>query len=300
MKAKIISFLCAASILFLSGCNGYREADNGYIVTAIGFDGEDEISVFVEVVTAGGSELRSEPSSEVLVGKGKSPMEAIFSLNSQISKNLVFEHCTAIIIGRTLSETHLEKVLKYGKDTKELNFAVDMFICENAGELLKNSKSVSVAKGFDIASNLKETKSETGIDYQNKFYEIYMEYKAGNNYTFPFLSVEDERIIIDGQCVFRDRKEKAYLDNEESLLYSFIKNNNIGGKIYLGEEFADISNSHCYLKNDNEYTVSLSVKQKSKKFSKLFEKRTEEMLKKHRADLDFKADKIKLNERDGV
>ena len=300
MKAKIISVLCAINILFLCGCNGYREADNGYIVTAIGFDGEDEISVSVEVVTAGGNELRSEPSSEILFGKGKSPMEAIFSLNSQISKNLVFEHCGAIIIGRNLSETHLEKVLKYGKDTKELNFAVDVFISENAGELLKNSKSVSVARGFDIASNLKETRSETGIDYQNKFYEIYMEYKEGNNYTLPFLSVKDERIIIDGQCVFNDNKEKAYLNNEEALLYSYIKNNNVGGRIYLGEEFADISNSRCYLKNDREYTVSLSVKQKSKKFSKLFEKRTEEMLKKLRADLDFKADKIKLKERDGV
>ena len=300
MKTKIITIFCVFNILFLCGCNGYREADNGYIVTAMGFDGEDEISVSVEVVTAGGSELRSEPSSEIIVGNGKSPMEAIFSLNSQISKNLVFEHCTAIIIGRTLSETHLEKFLKYGKETKELNFAVDMVICENAKELLKNAKSVSVAKGFDIAANLKETKSETGIDYQNKFYEIYMEYKAGKNYAFPFLSVKEERIIIDGQCVFKDNKEKAYLDNEEALLYSYIKNNNTGGKIYLGEEFANISNSHCYLKKDKEYMVSLSVKQKSKKFSQLFKKRTEEMLEKHKADLDFSVDKIKLKERDGV
>ena len=300
MRIKLISLFCVVSFLMLCGCSGYREADNGYIVTAIGFDGNEDFKVSVEVVTAGGSELRSEPKSEVISGKGNSPMEAVFSLNSKISKNLVFDHCTALLIGKNLSGKNLEEVLKYGKEIKELNFAIDMFMCESAEDLLKESESVSVARGFDIAANLKETKSETGIDYQNKFYEIYMEYNAGKSYSFPYLKVKNERIIIDGESVFKENKEKAHLTNEEALLYSFIKNDNNGGRIFLGEEFAEITHSHCSKNKDDGYTVNLSIKQKSKKFPKIFKKRIEKMLEKHKDELNFSSDKIKLKERDGI
>ena len=109
-----------------------------------------------------------------------------------------------------------------------------------------------------------------------------------------------ERIIIDGESVFKENKEKAHLTNEEALLYSFIKNDNNGGRIFLGEEFAEITHSHCSKNKDDGYTVNLSIKQKSKKFPKIFKKRIEKMLEKHKDELNFSSDKIKLKERDGI
>ncbi len=302
MKKSILSvILCTFLIVALCGCNDYKEPDNGYMVTALGFDGSDQINVFVEVVTAGGTERSSEPVAEILEGSGKTPTEAVFSLNSSISKHLVFEHCTAVILGQKLTEKQLGEILEYGRKVKEINFAVDMFICENPGELLKNSESVAVARGFDISGNLNETNAETGIDYENRFYEIYSNYKAGKNYSFPILDLSGGKIIISGQAVFGGISEKTRLDNEESLIYSFLSNLNDGGKIYIGKEYADMAFSHTkYFKEKECYEIDLCIKKASKKFCSEFEKRAETLLREKGEKLGFKGTNVKIREREGI
>lgn len=301
MKKSVTVLLCAVLLLSLCGCKDYKEPDNGYMVTALGFDGSDQINVFVEVVTAGGTERSSEPIAEILEGSGKTPTEAVFSLNSSISKHLVFEHCTAVILGRKLTEKQLDEILEYGRKQKELNFAVDMFICENPGELLKNSESVAVARGFDISGNLSETNAEAGIDYKNRFYEIYNDYKADKNYSFPILDISDKKTVISGQSVFCEKKEKVKLDNTESLIYSFLVNSNDGGKIYIGKEYADIAFSHTeYFKEKECYEIDLCIKKASKNFCREFKNKAERLLEEKGKKIGFKGTKIKISEREGI
>lgn len=302
MKNKVIClFFVAVFVLSLCGCKGYREADNTYIVTAIGFDGKEKIKVSVEVVTAGGSERSDDPTSEIISGEGDTPMDAVFSLNNQITKNLLFDHCAAIIIGKSLNENHLGEVLKYGNDLKELNFAVDMFVCDDANKLFKDSESVSVSRGFDITSNLKETNKEIGIDFQNKFYEVYMAYRAKKNYNLPYIKVIEKRIVIDGQSVYNQKSEKAFLSNEDAIIYSFITNNNVGGKIYFKDIYADISSSKCkFDKEKGEYKIELCVKSGSDDFSKIFKEKAEKMLADNKEKLGLLSDKISVEKKEGI
>ncbi|MCQ2455132.1 MAG: hypothetical protein MJ090_03185 [Clostridia bacterium] len=301
MKKKAICIFLILIVVSLTGNGDYTEADSSYIVTAIGFDGEEKINVSVEVVTAGGSERSETPTSEIISGKGDTPMDAVFSLNSQITKNLLFDHCTAIIIGRNLSKTNLGEVLKYGNELKELNFAVDMFVCENASQLLEKSDSVSVSRGFDIAANVKETEREIGIDYKNNFYEIYKAYEHGENYSFPFIKNSDKKIIIDGLSVYKKKEERSFLTNEEALLYSFVTDNNGGGKIYLDDQYANISSGEAkFNPKTKKYEISLCIKDKSRRFSEIFKQKTEKLLVSKKQEIGFKTDKITVKERQGI
>ncbi len=298
-KVLTAAFLTVLSAFFLCSCKGYREADNGYIVTAVGFGGGKEVTVFAEVVTAGGTERSDAPVSEVIEGSGKTPIEAVFSLNNQISKHLAFEHCTAIIIDKTITSKQFDKILEYAKELKELNFAVDMFFCDDVKTLLNESESVSVARGFDISGNLTETNKETGIDYKNKFYEIYNKVKDGSNYAFPLLKLKDGKVIIDGQIVFNGKKECARLSNAESLIYSFVSDGNDGGRVCIKNEFADVSRSDIKLKK-GIYELGIYIKKSSKGFREELKTETENFLRKYKTALGLKSEKIEIHEREGI
>ncbi|MCQ2451225.1 MAG: hypothetical protein MJ080_04545 [Clostridia bacterium] len=300
MKNKVLSVVLAVVIMAaFCGCSGYREPDSSYIVTALGFDADDEITVSAEVVTAGGSERSNEPYSEILTGRGDTPEDAVFSLNSQISKILMFDHCTAVIVGKTLSQDRFEDVIEYGLKLKELNFSVYMTVCDNAADLLNNSKSISVARGFDIASNIRETKKDTGIDYENRFFETFEAYKSKEYYSMPFLTLNDKRIIIKGEQIYKNKKEIATLSNEESLMYSFVKNNNRGGKIYLEQEYAQVTQSRFKM-SESGIKATLYIKNNSKDFAFVFKQKTENFLSKYKDVLNFKSDKLELAVKDGV
>ena len=177
MNKRLVAYILALSLLItLCGCRGYRETDNCYIVTAIGFDGGEKTKISVEVVSSGG-ESGASCVSEIVSAEGESPEDAMFSLNSQISKILLFEHCTAVIIGENVGEKQFDGIMRFVKELKELNLSVGLFSCQNAGVLLKNSDA-TVSRGFDIAGNIKETRKDTGLDYGNRFFEVFARFEG--------------------------------------------------------------------------------------------------------------------------
>ncbi len=298
LKRLICIFFAVCIALSLCGCKGYREADNCYIVTAIGFDGKDKTKVTVEVIDAG-SETKSSPRFETLSGKGDTPEDAVFSLNNQISKTLVFDHCSAVVIGKNVGKKGMARIIEYVRELKELNFSVYVFITESAEKLFKNSKSTSAAKGFDIAGNVRETKKDTGVDYKNKFYEVYKAYKSDEFYSLPNLTVKSKKIVINGQSVYKKEKCKMKLNGKDSLMYSFVKNSNVGGRIYMGNDFAEVNKSRFFLKN-GKYNGKLYIKNNSKNFGKSFKKRLSKFLKKYNGKIGIKSEFSDIEIREGL
>ena len=297
-KVMILTCLLLTAVL-LCGCDGYRETETGYIVTALGFDndGNGDITVSVEVVSAGGSEISNEPYSEILTGKGKSPGNAVFTLNDEISKALILDHCNAVVLGEGLKKEQRSAVFDYLSGVKEINYGVYISATDNAEKLFKNTKSVSVARGFDIAGNIKESIDETGINYHNRFFEIVRAFKEKENYSFPFLSSDDKKIIISGETVYKSGKEIASLNTEESLIYSFLREDNSGGRVYISDEYAEI-NHICPKENKNgTKTLELYFKNRSKDFEESFKKETENFLKKYGKGLGIKIKRIEIKER---
>lgn len=300
MKNKWISiFLALFLLLTFCGCRGYREADNCYIVTAMGFDKKDDYKATVEIIDAGSNESKKTPVIETYIGKGKTPQEAVFSLNNQISKTLIFDHCSAVVIGKNVGKNGIESIIKYARELKELNFSVYFFITENAEKLFKNSKSSAAAKGFEIAGNVRETTKDTGINYQNKYYQVYKAFRSNEYYTLPNLTLKNKKIIISGQAIYKKTTHVMNINGKDSLMYSFVKNSNDGGKIYIGKEFAEINQSKFIFKND-KYKAKLHIKNNSPDFRKAFKKSCRKFLKKYNGKAGIKSESLEIEIREGL
>ncbi len=301
IKKTVSIIMCLVLISLLCGCGGYREIDSCYIVTALGFDGGKKLKITVEVVSAGGSERSNEPFSEVFEEKGNTPEEALFLLNSKISKKLMFDHATAIVLGDDLTKQQVEDILDYGKKQVELNFAIYMLYSENAREIFKKADPISLACGYDIAGIIKEIRISSGIDYSNRFYEMYTSFKKQEKYGLPNVKVEDEKVVVEGQAVFYKDGKKTMLSNEESLIYSILANQNTGGSVCIGREKAELDESRTkYLKKSGKYDVLLFTKEKNDGFVKAFKKQGEKLLKKHGKALGFEGEKINAKQKGGI
>ena len=291
----LITLVCAS----FCGCEGYRETDGCYIVTAIGFDGGEKTKISIEVVSTGGGERRGDAYSEIISGEGETPENAMFSLSSKISKILMFDHCTALIVGESVDKTRFDQIINFGRELKEINLSVYVVGCENAEKLLTESKPSAVARGFDIVGNIRETEKDTGIKYANRFFEVFASYKTGEYYKLPVMSVKDSKIIIKGEEVYKSAEKKDVLSNEESLIYSFFIGKNTGGKVYFGKEYADIVHAKTERKDD-KYTLSIKVKNESDGFKTALREKCNEFLKNHRKKLGLKARKVEIEIKGGV
>lgn len=299
IKRLFAVVVCLFALLLICGCDGYRETDNCYIVSAIGFDAGEKMKIFVEVVSTGGGERSSAPTAEIISGEGDTPENAMFLLTGQTSKILMLDHCTALVIGESVKAENFKKITDYANRLKEINPAVYMVRTESAEKLLGESQPISVARGFDIAGNIRETENDTGIRYENRFFELFAAYKNKRLYKMPFLTVKKGRIIIDGEAVYDQNEKKDFLSNEESLIYSFFINRNSGGKIYIGRNFADVSSCRFEYKK-GKYVGDLHIKNESGGFKEAFKKECDGFLKDHREKLGLKADTAEIKTEGGV
>ncbi len=299
MKKFLFVITLFSFIISLCSCGGYREIERGYIVTALGFDKKsgDKLTVSAEVVSAGGNERANAPYSEILEGEGVSPGEALFLLNNEISKELFFEHCSAVILGDGLSEEQTKEIFVFLKNLRELNKSLSVAATENSKMLLNNSKSVSIAKGFDIERNINESRKETGENYQNSFYEVDKLYTNGEIYALPELKLEQKKIIVSGEAVYKRNEKKIKLDAKESLIYSILKGNNRGGRFYIDKAFGDVIKFRIKNEKNSLARLDVYVKRDRCGFEKTLQKNTDKFLKKHKNSFENFPDEVKVKVR---
>ena len=169
MKRTVLLLLSVCVCVFvLSGCQGYREIDSEYLVSAIGFDKSDKkFKVYCEVLAIATDERDSE--SKVFSASGSTPYEAVGRINALMPKNL--------------------------------NLGIHLFVCEDIKELLScDSQALSV--GYDIMSVGTNIQKTTGISFKNKFYEIESRIISTGGFCVPQAQSVSDRPAIKGQTVF--------------------------------------------------------------------------------------------------
>ncbi len=286
MKGRfLIIIIC---LLTLCGCSDYAESNSQYMVSAIGFDsdGENIIASTQTVIIESNGEEKQE--TKVFTAKGKTPAQALFNISGYLSKSLLFDHCGVVAIGKGISKETLGKIFDYSNDEKNLNLGV-YFVCTDSAEELLNADPVSfVASGYDIMGIIEKASDETGILYQNRFYEIKaLEAKKGKVFSLPFFECKEDGIKMNGRNIYRDREFVTSIDENESYIYSVICNSNKGGKIILDGQKAKINKMHTSFKyNYENETVNINLKTvfsfeyKSKNFKKTLQKDANDFIRK--------------------
>lgn len=187
----ILIFLICISLVFSNGSLGYREIEDGYIVTSVAFEKTgNEVEMILEVLLP----LSTEQTYEnMLYGKGENFEKAYVEIQKSLVKSLYFEHCGVIIISNNYTVSETEKIFDFCKNLKLISIDVYAVVTDDLNEIFKTEKS-SESLGYDIIELLKNSKFES---LKNQFYQIEKQYALGLTPNFPVVNVKNNRLILE-------------------------------------------------------------------------------------------------------
>lgn len=160
-KAVILSLVLC---LFLCGCSSYKEIDTRYMVASLGFSFSEHYTVFAETVSIGTDNTTATP--RVFCGNGNTLENAFSDLQKSFSKDIMLDHCAAIILDAALSKEHQKEVLDFCVQKKEINLSACTAKSNNIKDLL-SSVSETAAVGYDIFAIQKKQKTIVGSELFN-------------------------------------------------------------------------------------------------------------------------------------
>ena len=162
-------FLCLISVLLVSvlcGCNGYREIDRGYLVTAIGLYEKDNIAeIYIEALSSLDASNK-ELQRVVLKAEGKDIISAYENLKATLVKPLYFE-----LMGTVIFEGEGYKNLNFLKEIPNINYGIYVVKTDDVAALFENDRPKGIL-GYDIISLIKTTHAESNTQITNQFYQI--------------------------------------------------------------------------------------------------------------------------------
>ncbi len=274
MAKRLISFaLCAIALCgMLCGCTVRRGLDDGYILTAIGFDyNNGSYQTFCELTVI--PDRQDAPiEATVYTAKGETPQTALYNLSLNFQKAVYFDHCAALLIGGGVQGAALGNVLSYCTGAENINPTLYTVYCEDINGLL-NTTTSAAAVGYHIMNLLQFRTRESGIDFKSKLYQIATEKgEVTQIFTLPALKGGDE-ITLDSTVVFKDKKAVTRLNGDEYIAYMLLTERFKKGRISIGSDYADIKKTRydfsVRYSNDTvdaDLDVMLRIKDKSKNF----------------------------------
>ncbi len=175
---KLIPLFC---LMLLCGCSGYKEINNGYLVTGIAFDKtSDGVKITVNAVLPEGEE------NMILSGSGEGLKSALNDLKKAQVKTLYFEHCGTVVLNQNLKD-NVYSILEFCKNQIKTPIAARVVLCNDAGSLFLADRT-----GYDVISLLKNNNFKT----DNRLYKI--EQGVGKT-VLPLLSVKQNTISFEGE-----------------------------------------------------------------------------------------------------
>lgn len=231
MKKILSALLAAVFLITLTGCQGYREIDSEYLISAVGFEHKDsKYKVFAEVLAI--SSDKKDTESKLFYSTGETPYEAVSNIAAMLPKKAVFDHCSTAIIGTGIKGGKLKKVIKYLYDTKNLNLGICLYTADDVKKVLScDNKTLSA--GYDIMAIKSNNEKTTGISFKNKYYEICGMQMTAGGFSLPDIELKADRPAIVKQTVFFDFSPVCVLTKDEALIFNLLRGGSKGGEINI-------------------------------------------------------------------
>ena len=281
---KILSLaLCLIMPLFFCGCSFgsvFTAESAGYTATAIGFEQqEDSVKVILEAVTVNSEDADADIKTEILTGDGKTVKEAMEQIYKKTAKPLRLAHIGVAAVSLGISAERFSEIRKFCYDIDKITLAMLWVSAESAEKLLSCVPVSSIAVGYDIMSMQKEQSSRTGIEFENRFYEIEAaDEKPLNIFALPYFEVEKEEFFYDGVAVYESGITKMKLDSEEAFFYAVATNSQSDGTVFLDGKTQKIKSANSkFIFGNNNVKLSVNLKTDNKQeikrgIEKLFKK----------------------------
>lgn len=257
MKKGLAALMAAVFLITLAGCQGYREIDSEYLISAVGFECQgSKYKVFAEVLAI--SSDKKDTESRLFYSTGETPYEAVSNIAAMLPKKAVFDHCSTAIIGTGIKGGKLKKVIKYLYDTKNLNLGICLYTADNVKAVLScDNKTLSA--GYDIMAIKSNNEKTTGISFKNKYYEICGMQMTVGGFSLPDIELKDDRPAIVKQTVFFDFSPVCVLKKDETLIFNLLRGGSRGGEMDIAGKKCRVNSIKSDFKTERD-TVYVNLK----------------------------------------
>ncbi len=268
IKKVITVFLIFSFLFCLSGCSGnvYTQADQRYIVSAIGFEKKNSaIHTIAEAIAVNAESTEQSVERVVLEGSGNTIDESLLDLGAKLSKPLLFDHCGVIIVDSSMGVPDLKEVFSYCEKNKQINLAAYIVYSENTKELLSLKPMAALTVGYDILGVISRVQSLYGVKFYNRFYELCANIlKKGESFMLPNFEVVGEEYNLSGSAVYTSFYKEVNLSNKQTALYCLLTDT------YSRGAFSDyeIASGKCYFDSSiksGKLNINLKIKADIKK-----------------------------------
>ena len=216
MKRLIISVFTALLCLMLCGCSTPvgTQNDRRFMVTALGFSGNDDITLTAEIVTVPSESAEVEPRTQVLSCTENGINKALNGIADSLSRPMLLAHCGVIVIDTALSAESFAEICDYCFKENKITLSVYMMASENPKALLDGEPLYSVAVGYDIMGIIGQKSETEKINFTNRYFEIQSGREKGETaFSLPYFRRGEDGVSLVGTAVFENDKF-SYMSGE--------------------------------------------------------------------------------------
>ncbi len=228
MNKKVVLFLISFLILSITGCADHSDIESDIFVAGFAIDtaesSEFKYKISAEVITAQSSGDSANIETKVISAEGDTVLEALSTMVSESSKELYFDHCQIMVIGKDVAEKNLTDVLDLAFRDTNLRLSMKIIVSKNckAYEILNSKSVVNVIKSYEISETIKINSENVGFASNTAIFALLNQLndlpQSGSvpAYTTVNDIAEENMNILQGTALFKNDSFVGYMENKQS------------------------------------------------------------------------------------
>ena len=158
MKIFLKTAFILTLILTLCGCFDYKEIEESYVISALGFDKvKNEFTVCLETANS--------EKNRVFSASGDDFSKVFENIGKTCSKKLEFSHTASIVLGDGLNAKTQKEAINFCRSIKNLSPSAAVVRTNSAATLLE-CEPYDKTVGFDIVKILEKNKASPSYLYE--------------------------------------------------------------------------------------------------------------------------------------
>lgn len=266
IRGLCMLLLMSALIGGLTSCEEMgTEPEQGYLVSAMGFDPSEEgIRVTIEIPVIG--EGNGEESKTILfTHSGASVKSALEGMQRGIPRELVFSHCALTVLGDGLKKEALQEIFAFAEAGESLPLAAEVVRSTNAEKLLRAGSLSAPAVGYEIPELLRRERERMGVEMRCRIYELRTTPSPDLPVAIPRLESlkmgESSSVRLEGMEILRPNAGAIRLPVDDWIPYAVLSNRFTGGE-NGGERLGQVKRTMTVEYDGEAISLSLNLKMK--------------------------------------
>jgi spore germination protein len=226
-NCRSISIVLLLFTVVLSGCTRTNIIDQLSIIHVYGFDLDDDGNVVGTALYPLHSKSRGNASIQFV--EEKAPIGALVPprMDQHTSMPIKLSKIRVLVFGKKFAETDTTEQVKRFILTPELGTNIQIVVSQQSAK--ETLKAIKNSGELTLADQLKHNMLHQNIPNMNLHVFLNHFFGEGMDAYLPMVTVEKNRVKVDGIGIFKDGKYCLRLNEKQSFLFSIIEDKDTEG-----------------------------------------------------------------------